>query len=198
MTTIKKLYQSTNIENEKLKKYNENAKVQNKLSNNESEKCEGEITIEEYTNAISKMKLNKAPGLDGLSVEFKRKFWNNAKHLITKVFNFNYERAHLSNSQTIGAISLIFRKKHVPLSLDNYRSSTLLNTDTKLLAYTIAQRNKEVLLSIMHSDQKEYVKNSYIGFNIRQIQDVIDHSKTFNIEGAILFLDFTKAFVSLE
>jgi hypothetical protein len=198
VTTIKKLYQSTNIENEKLKKYNENAKVQNKLSNNESEKCEGEITIEEYTNAISKMKLNKAPGLDGLSVEFKRKFWNNAKHLITKVFNFNYERAHLSNSQTIGAISLIFRKKHVPLSLDNYRSSTLLNTDTKLLAYTIAQRNKEVLLSIMHSDQKEYVKNSYIGFNIRQIQDVIDHSKTFNIEGAILFLDFTKAFVSLE
>ena len=144
------------------------------------------------------MKLNKAPGLDGLSVEFKRKFWNNAKHLITKVFNFNYERAHLSNSQTIGAISLIFKKKHVPLSLDNYRSSTLLNTDTKLLAYTIAQRNKEVLLSIMHSDQKEYVKNSYIGFNIRQIQDVIDHSKTFNIEGAILFLDFTKAFVSLE
>jgi hypothetical protein len=198
LTTIKKLYQSTNIENEKLKKYNENAKVQNKLSNNESEKREGEITIEECTNAIFKMKLNKAPGLDGLSVEFKRKFWNNAKHLITKVFNFNYERAHLSNSQTIGAISLIFRKKHVPLSLDNYRSSTLLNTDTKLLAYTIAQRNKEVLLSIMHSDQKEYVKNSNIGFNIRQIQDVIDHSKTFNIEGAILFLDFTKAFVSLE
>jgi hypothetical protein len=55
-----------------------------------------------------------------------------------------------------------------------------------------------VLLSIIHSDQKVYVKNRYIGFNIRQIQDVIDHSKKFNIEGAILFLDFTKAFVSLE
>ena len=36
------------------------------------------------------------------------------------------------------------------------------------------------------------------GFNIRQIQDVIDHSEKFNIEGAILFLDFTKAFDSLE
>ena len=126
----KKLYKSTNPDNDKLKKYIENTKVHNKLSNNESEKCEGEITVEECTNAIFKMKLNKAPGLDGLSVEFYRKFWNNLKKLVTKVFNFNYERGHLSNSQKIGAISLIF-KKNDPLSLDNYRPITLLNTDTK-------------------------------------------------------------------
>jgi len=81
----KKLYKSTNPDNDKLKKYIENTKVHNKLSNNESEKCEGEITIEECTNAIFKMKLNKAPGLDGLSVEFYRKFWNNLKKLVTKI-----------------------------------------------------------------------------------------------------------------
>ena len=95
----KKLYKSTNPDNDKLKRYIENTKVHNKLSNNESEKREGEITIEECTNAIFKMKLNKAPGLDGLSVEFYRKFWNSLKKLVTKVFNFNYERGHLSNSQ---------------------------------------------------------------------------------------------------
>ena len=55
-----------------------------------------------------------------------------------------------------------------------------------------------MLPSIIHSDQKGYVINRYIGFNIRQIQDVIDHSEKFNIEGAILFLDFTKAFDSLK
>jgi hypothetical protein len=48
----------------------------------------------------------------------------------------------------IGAISLIF-KKNDPLSLDNYRPITLLNTDTKILAYTIAQRLKEVVPSII-------------------------------------------------
>ena len=47
-----------------------------------------------------------------------------------------------------------------------------------------------MLPSIIHLDQKGYVKNRYIGFNIRQIQDVIDHSEKF--------LDFTKAFDSLE
>jgi hypothetical protein len=38
----------------------------------------------------------------------------------------------------------------------------------------------------------------YIGFNIRQIQDIIDYADKFNVEGAILFLDFSKAFDSLE
>jgi hypothetical protein len=39
----------------------------------------------------------------------------------------------------------------------------------EILAYTIAQKLKEVLPSIIHSDQKRYVKNRYIGFNIRQV-----------------------------
>jgi hypothetical protein len=33
---------------------------------------------------------------------------------------------------------------------------------------------------------------------IRQIQDIIDYADKFNVEGAILFLDFSKAFDSLE
>ena len=82
--------------------------------------------------------------------------------------------------------------------MDNYRPITLLNYDVKLLAYALAQRLKAVLPKIIHSDQKGFVKNRYIGFNIRQIQDVIDYSEKFKVDGAVLFLDFTKAFDSLE
>ena len=143
------------------------------------------------------MKLNKSPGLDGLNVEFYRKFWDDIKTLIVSVFNFCYVKGELTNSQKIGGISLIY-KKNDPLSLDNYRPITLLNYDAKLLAYVLAQRLKTVLPKIIHTDQKGYIKNRYIGFNVRQIQDVIDYSEKFNVDGAILFLDFTKAFDSLE
>ena len=57
------------------------------------------------------MKLNKAQGLDGLSVEFYRKFWNSLKKLVTKVFNYNYERGHLSNSQKNWSHIFNFPKK---------------------------------------------------------------------------------------
>ena len=41
------------------------------------------------------MKLNKAPGLDGLNVEFYQKFWSKLKNFIVDVFNNNFERKNL-------------------------------------------------------------------------------------------------------
>ena len=143
------------------------------------------------------MKLNRAPGTDGLNVDFYRHFWKDIKNLIVSVFNYSYKKGELSNTQKTGVISLIY-KKNDPLSLDNYRPITLLNYDVKLLAYALAQRIKPLLPKIINTDQKGYVKNRYIGLNIRQIQDIIDYADTFKVDGAILFLDFSKAFDSLE
>ena len=36
--------------------------------------CDGQLSVEECTEAILKMKLNKSPGIDGLTVEFYRTF----------------------------------------------------------------------------------------------------------------------------
>jgi hypothetical protein len=41
------------------------------------------------------MKLNKSPGLDGLSVEFYRTFWDKLKYFLIKTYNKSYvELAH--------------------------------------------------------------------------------------------------------
>jgi hypothetical protein len=57
---------------------------------------------------------------------------------------------------------------------------------------------KKVLPKIINVDQTGYAKNIFIGFNLRQIQDIIDYADIYKIEGAIIFVDFTKAFDSLE
>ena len=88
-----------------------NVKEYKKLNELDSTSCEGEITIEECTNAIFKMKLNRSPGLDGLNVEFYRHFWNDIKSLIVSVFNYCHRTGELTNTQKIGAISLIYTKK---------------------------------------------------------------------------------------
>ena len=73
-----------------------------------------------------------------------------------------------------------------------------MNVDLKLISYTLAQRSKKILPKLINEDQTGYIKNRFIGFNLRQIQDIIDYSDIYKIEGAIIFLDFSKAFDSLE
>ena len=73
-----------------------------------------------------------------------------------------------------------------------------MNVDIQFLSYTLSQRLKTILPKLINENQTGYIKNKFIGFNLRQIQDIIDYSDIYKIEGAILFLYYSKAFDSLE
>lgn len=113
------------------------------------------------------------------------------------MLNKGYSEEMLSHSQRTSILSLLF-KKGDPLLLNNYRPISLLNVDLKLLSNALAHRLKYVLPKIINENQTGYIKNRFIGFNLRQIQDIIDYSEAYEVEGAIVFVDFSKAFDSLE
>jgi hypothetical protein len=74
----------------------------------------------------------------------------------------------------------------------------LLNTDYKILTKALAMRLKTVLPSVIHPDQVAYLKGRYIGQNIRTIIDIMRYTKEMDMEGIIAFLDFEKAFDSID
>ena len=82
--------------------------------------------------------------------------------------------------------------------LNNLRPVTLLNVDYKIATKVIANRLAKVLPDIISSNQTGYVKNRYIGENVRVISVVIDSTKAKQTQGTALFLDFKKAFDSIE
>jgi len=51
------------------------AKLDKILNDKEKIDCDGKATVNEFSEAIGNTKLNKSPGLDGLTVEFYRTFW---------------------------------------------------------------------------------------------------------------------------
>ena len=67
-----------------------------------------------------------------------------------------------------------------------------------ILAFALAQRVQNVMSNVISFDQTGYIKKRFIGCNIRLLQDIIDYTDKYNKEGALLFLDFKKAFDSLE
>ena len=143
------------------------------------------------------MKLNKSPGADGLTSESDIHFWDVIKHMVINALNESYEVGELSNSQKDGLITLIYKKNDKD-HLQNGRPITLLNIDFKIAAYALATRLKKIMPKMINTDQNEYFKNRFIGYNIRQIQDIIDYSEKFKIDSAVLFLDFSKAFYTQE
>ena len=180
-----------NIEDAHL--YLSNTTFENKLTSEAAHSCDGPLTITELTKAIFSMKLNKSPGLSGLTIEFYQTFWEKIKILVLNSFNEGYNKGELSYMQKQGVLSLLY-KKGDPENIENWRPISLLNIDNKLCTRVLAMRLQNVLPNIISMDQQGYLKNRYIGYNIRQIQDIIDYADHLNIDGAILFLDFRKAF----
>ena len=62
----------------------------------------------------------------------------------------------------------------------------------------IANRLKNVIPNLINSDQTGFIKGRFIGENIRLIDSIICFAKEKNIRGLLLFLDFEKAFDTLE
>ena len=113
-------------------------------------------------------------------------------------FNYAFETGKLSISQRQGIISLIPKEKKDVEYLKNWRPVSLLNVDYKIATKTIATRLEKVLPHIIHPSQSGYIKGRYIGENIRQIVDIMDFTKHMQIPGIAVFLDFEKAFDSVE
>ena len=91
--------------------------------------------------------------------------------LMTASFNYAFQKGSLSISQKRGIISLIPKKNKDKTLLENLRPISLLNVDYKILTKSIAKRLEKVLPKIINSDQTGYIKGSFIGENVRVIQD---------------------------
>lgn len=98
------------------------------------------------------MARNKAPGSDGLPMEFYLKFWDTIGPDLVSVLNSCYLSSSLSLSQRRGIIFLSF-KKGDHLDPRNWRPISLLNVDYKLASRSIAGRLLRVIHLVVNPNQ---------------------------------------------
>ena len=163
----------------------------------QKDSCEGMLTLKECEEVLKTFKSNKSPGNDGLTIEFYKKFWPLLGTHMMNSFNETYRLGELSSSQKQAVITLLDKGKD-RLLLKNWRPISLLNLDYKIMSKVLAYRVKEVLPHIIHHDQTGYVKDRYIGEAVRVIQDIMEYTDVKKIPGIMLFIDFEKAFDSIE
>ena len=182
---------------EKINDFLAGIKIQS-LDENLRQSCEGEITELECDQVLKSFQNGKSPGNDGIPVEFYKQFWSRLKSLLVKCYNESYRSGKLPLSQTQAVITLVEKKDSDRTLLKNWRPISLLNVDYKIMSKVIAFRLKKVLSKLIHTDQTAYVQGRYIGENIRLIEDIFFYTEYNNSPGALLCVDFEKAFDSLN
>ena len=169
-----------------------------RLNAEQQQHCEGMLTIDECLAALKTFNKNKSPGTDGFTAEFYLRFWDDLGQVMVDSFNYAFTTGNLSISQRQGIIRLIPKKDKDPSYLKNWRPLSLLNVDYKIATKTLALRLKKVLPQVINNAQTGYIEGRFIGQNIRQISDILSFTAEQNIEGLATFIDFEKAFDSLE
>ena len=115
------------------------------LSVDDSQVCEGKLTIEECVKSLNSFEPNKSPGNDGLTVEFYKFFWNIVGELLVAGLNYSYDVGELSNSQKKAIIILLEKQDKGKRHISNWRPISLINVDVKIGSKAIAKRLERVL-----------------------------------------------------
>ena len=169
-----------------------------KLLEEQKISCEGEITTEECVLLLDSFQNNKTTGNDGIPIEFYKKFWSLISEPFIQCANECFEKGEMSCSQKQAVITLLEKKGKDRSFLENWRPISLVNVDAKLMSKVIATRMKNVLPSIIHHNQTGFIKDRYTGETVRSIFDIMDYTAKENIPDLLIFIDFHKAFDSLE
>jgi hypothetical protein len=151
----------------------------------------------ELTTALQNSNSGRSPGLDGLTYESCKKFWNELGPLLLGVANTSMQEEKLPNSMLNGIITLTPKKGELIL-LSNWRPITLLNTDYKLITRCLARRIISVLPDLITADQSYCIPNRSIHTNLHLMRGSIDYANQHDLPLAVISLDEASAYDCVE
>jgi len=156
------------------------------------EEIDGPLTLDECKRVLELFQENKSPGEDGFTTEFYKYFFDSVGCYLLESLNTAYEVRELSISQCHGVITLIPKVDLDLLDLQNWRPITLLNTDYKIASKALAEWIETILPKFVHPDQTGFMKERFVGENLRLISDVLEYTKNEELMGVLVSLDFEK------
>jgi hypothetical protein len=123
------------------------------------------MLILELTQALKEMAAQKAPGPDGVTIEFCKALWPTITEDYHAMLLHSYAKGALPTSVTEGLISLL-HKGGGRTTLNNWRPITLLNVTYKIFAKALQIRLQPILMEFISPDQSSFLPMRFILDNI--------------------------------
>ncbi|CAM2096297.1 unnamed protein product [Caretta caretta] len=139
------------------------------------------------------MPTNKSPGMDGLTVEFHRMFWDFLGPDLVTVWAESLQRGVLPLSCRRAVLALLPKNGDLR-DLRNWCPILPLSTDYKIVAKAISLWLGSALADMIHPDQTYTVLDRSIFDNLFLVQDLLELGHRDGLSFALLSLDQEKAF----
>ena len=155
------------------------------------------ILLKELKKAIKMLKKNKAPGPDDLTVEMFEHGGETLHQRLLELLNCIIQHREVPTQLRLSEIVTLFKKGDL-LDCANYRPITLLSHIYKLLMQIIYNRISQTVVCALPPSQAAYQPGRSTVEQIQSLQQIIEKCKEFNQSATICFIDFTKAFDSVD
>lgn len=154
------------------------------------------ISTDEVTEKILKAPTSSSPGPDGIPYSIYKALVATIAPILTSLFNHLLSLPVLPRLFSRGITFLLRKKNSDPLNLADFRPITLLNCDYKLLASILENRLSSSKIAFSPF-QFGFTKNRSI-LAPAVILDTLLHNHVAKGQGAVLLVDFRKAFDSVS
>ncbi|CAM2111060.1 unnamed protein product [Caretta caretta] len=163
------------------------------VSVGDRDRLELPLTLAEFSEALHRMPTNKSLGMDGLTVEFYRAFWDILGPDLVTVWAESLQSGVLPLSCRRAVLTLLPKKGDLR-DLRNWRPISLLSTDYKIVVKAISLRLGSVMADVVHPDQTYTVPGRSIFDNLFLVRDLLELGRRDGLSFALLSLDQEKAF----
>jgi hypothetical protein len=168
-----------------------------KLFDSERDNLEAPLTVDELDKSIDKCNIRSAPGIDGFSNMFIKKFWPYLGIPQHKYSLCCYDKGVLTPNFRSASVKLI-PKKGEATQLKNWRPISLLSNFHKIISRAINNCINCINNQICSRAQKGFNNQRYTQECLINVIETIQHCHLNNVEGALVAVDMAKAFDTLS
>ena len=140
----------------------------------------------EVKNAIDLMVKNKAPGPDGIPVEFYQTCWPIIRHDIMNLFKDWYEGKLKLFRLNFGMIILLQKSKDAN-SLPKYRPICLLQVLYKIITKVVTLRVEPFMDKLISPCQTAFIKGRNIMDGVMSLHEILHVARRKKQQGVVLY-----------
>jgi hypothetical protein len=152
-----------------------------------------QISMEELENALNSSGNKKASGIDNINMELRKYRSQKLKIRMLQLYNDTWNAGRTPEEWEMALVVNIFKNgdnsKH-----ENYRGISLLPTACKLYREILKNKLQPIAENILGEDQCDFHKGRSMIDAIFTIKQIIEKSREFNRPLYMSFLDYEKAY----